>query len=44
MAAHQDHPGLRVVPQQPDLQRLRHRERETEARTQVDLPQLRDPA
>ena len=37
------HPGdsPHVVPQQPDLQRLRQSERETEAGTQVDLPELR---
>ena len=33
-----------VVPQQQDLQRLRDRERETQAGTHVDLPQLRDSA
>ena len=37
-------PGTHVVPQQQDLQRLRHCERETEAGTHVDLPQLRHPA
>ena len=30
-----------VVPQQQDLQRMRHREREAEAGTHVDLPELR---
>ena len=40
------HPGdsPHVVPQQPDLQRLRQSERETEAGTHVELPELRDPA
>ena len=37
------HPGdsPHVVPQQPDLQRLRQSERETEAGTHVELPELR---
>ena len=37
------HPGdsPHVVPQQPDLQRLRQSERETEAGTHMDLPELR---
>ena len=37
------HPGdsSHVVPQQPDLQRLRQSETETEAGTHMDLPQLR---
>ena len=30
-----------MVPQQPDLQRLRQSERETEAGTHVELPELR---
>ena len=34
-------PGAHVVPQQQDLQRLRQSERETEAGTHVDLPELR---
>ena len=33
-----------VVPQQQDLQRLRHREPQPETGTHVDLPRLRDPA
>ena len=37
------HPGdsPHVVPQQPDLQRLRQSEPETEAGTHVELPELR---
>ena len=34
-------PGAHVVPQQQDLQRLRQSERETEAGTHVELPELR---
>ena len=34
-------PRPHVVSQGPDLQRLRHRETETEAGTHMDLPQLR---
>ena len=39
MAPHQGDPGLRVVPQQQDLQRLRHCEPEAEAGTNLDLRQ-----
>ena len=37
------HPGEspHMVPQEPDLQRLRQSERETEAGTNVELPELR---
>ena len=41
MATHRGDPGLHVVPQQQDLQRMRHCEREAEAGTHVDLPELR---
>ena len=41
MAAHPGDPRPHVVSQQQDLQRLRQSERETEAGTHVDLPQLR---
>ena len=41
MAAHQGDPRPHVVSQRPDLQRLRHREREAEAGTHVELPELR---
>ena len=34
-------PGAHVVPQQQDLQRLGQSERETEAGTHVELPELR---
>ena len=44
VAAHRGDPGLHVVPQQQDLQRMRHCEPEAETGTDVDLPQLRDPA
>ena len=44
VAPHRGDPGAHVVPQQQDLQRLRHREPEPETGTQVDLPQLRGPA
>ena len=44
MAPHPGDPGTHVVPQQQDLQCPRHREPEPEAGTDVDLPQLRDPA
>ena len=41
MAAHPGDPRPHVVSQRPDLQRLRHREPETEAGTHVELPELR---
>ena len=41
MAPHRGDPGTHVVPQQQDLQRLRHREPETEAGTHMELPELR---
>ena len=44
VSPHRGHPGAHVVPQQQDLQRMRHCEPEAEAGTDVDLPQLRDPA
>ena len=44
VAAHQGDPGLRVVSQQQDLQRLRHREPEAEAGTNLDLRHMRHPA
>ena len=44
VAAHPGDPGTDVVPQQQDLQRLRHREPQPETGTHVDLPRLRDPA
>ena len=44
VAPHRGDPGTHVVPQQQDLQRLRDCERQPEAGTDVDLPQLRDPA
>ena len=43
-APHQGDPGLHVVPQQQDLQRLRHHQPETEAGTNLDLRHMRDPA
>ena len=41
MAPHPGDPRPHVVPQQPDLQRLRQSERETEAGTHAELPELR---
>ena len=40
----EDDPGLRVVPQQQDLQRMRHCEPEAEAGTNLDLRHMRHPA
>ena len=44
VAPHPGGPGAHVVPQQQDLQRLRHRQRQPETGTHLDLPRLRDPA
>ena len=44
VAAHPGDPRPHVVSQRPDLQRLRHREPETEAGTNLEVRHMRHPA